>query len=57
MTPSVTASFAPTTTSKDRHKQHYFHKVVGLLYALSEVLFASIFPIRELKRVWMMIFM
>jgi hypothetical protein len=37
---------AKTTRRKDRHKQHYFHKVESLLYALSEVLFASHFPIR-----------
>jgi hypothetical protein len=41
----------------DRHKQHFFNKEVSLLSILSEVLFASIFPICELKWVWMMIFM
>jgi hypothetical protein len=46
---------AKTTTRKDRHEHHYFHKVVSLLYTLSVVVFASIFPVRELKWVWMMI--
>jgi hypothetical protein len=54
---SVGCLFATTMKRKDRHKQHYFHKVVSLLYGQKEVLFDSISPILELKWVWMMIFM
>jgi hypothetical protein len=34
-------------TSRVWHEQHSFDKVVSLLYTLSEVLFASFFPIRD----------
>jgi hypothetical protein len=34
-------------TSRVWHEQHSFDKVVSLLYTLSEVLFASFFPIRN----------
>jgi hypothetical protein len=40
--------YAFFTKRKDRHKQHFFDKVVSLLYTVSEVLFeSSIFPIHD----------
>jgi hypothetical protein len=57
----INDSSAPKRQGDDRGKtdtnKRYFHKVVSLLHPLKDVLLASIFPVRELKRVWMMIFM